>query len=117
MKLNRPVVNIYGCGGCGTNIVMLLKELANKDFDILPEVRLYFVDTSKSNLLDVKNLEDNIHIVEGSKNGSGKLRSNNYEAIAESTKPVITKFKPGDFNIVINSLSGGKQLVSSHCPL
>lgn len=90
-------MKLYCCGGCGTNIGSMIKNL---DLDIC------YIDTSTSNSKNIKS--DNIHILDGVE-GAGKDRSKTYNYFSkEDAENLLIKFKPAhDLNIVISSLSGG----------
>ncbi len=98
-------LNIYACGGAGTNIAsQLMKYQHTEDFGFC-ELDVCFIDTSASNFTkDIP--EEQTYLVDGL-DGSGKKRDSNYTAIAERSKEIMQKFKPGDVNIVIHSASGG----------
>lgn len=90
------MLKVYACGGAGVNIGK----------NILPaSANVIFVDTSKSNLKDVKN--DNIFLLE-EMDGAGKERAFTYENFKDIAGNVLIKHNPSDeLNIVITSLSGG----------
>jgi hypothetical protein len=96
-------VRIYACGGCGTNI--------SKQFYELPvtagvsNIDVCFLDTSRSNF-DSTIKEKDTFIIDGI-DGSGKIRSENYEAINNVIKQIPSQFAPGDLNLVVFSGSGG----------
>jgi len=94
---DHPTVHIYGCGGCGTNLI-------NKIRSFLPnDIFCRIVDTSKSNLTGA---EGHVDIIDGS--GSGKVRAANLERINKFiSSEMFTKEIPGEINIVVFSLSGG----------
>ena len=87
---------IYGAGGTGVNIAKQLTDLC---------AQVYFVDTSVSNLKDVRS--DNIFLVEGM-DGAGKDRRVTSENFKDISTDVLVKLKPSEqLNVVISSLSGG----------
>lgn len=103
----KGTIRIYACGGAGIN--QSKPFLTTGDLPGFAKISTCFIDTSLSNIsqgvkVDVK--EEDIFILEG-RDGSGKLRSENYEEIAKNIKPILHKFKPEDLNIVVSSASGG----------
>lgn len=103
--MSSPIgkMRIYGCGGAGINIASHYAAVRAEPTSA--EIQASFIDTSRSNLKP--NLDQNsIYIVPGL-DGSGKIRSENHEAIANVVKDILVRQKPGDFNVVIFSLSGG----------
>lgn len=96
-------LTIFGCGGCGMNIVSKYTE-AKHDADAA-SIITHFIDTSKSNIKPNMK-EDDIYIIPDV-DGSGKIRAENASEIANLTKDMLVKHKPGDFNLVVFSLSGG----------
>lgn len=100
------VLRLYGCGGAGINIV-------SQYVDRKPEagcsiIAPAFLDTSASNLTSnvLGNKKVETYLIEGL-DGSGKERSQNSESISKVIKNVVQTVKPGDFNIVVFSGSGG----------
>ena len=99
-------VRIYGCGGMGTNIVSIYRNATQEPN--MPELEVSFVDTSFSNLKKHGIGEEEACVLEGL-DGSGKLRKENANVISDNIKQILLNHKPGDFNIVVFSASGGKQ--------
>jgi hypothetical protein len=90
-------INVYGCGGTGVNIGK--KKLGD-------QYAKYFIDTSDSNLRDIKD-ESNKYLI-SNMDGAGKLRKFTYEKAVENINKIMTKFKPSEeVNIVISSITGG----------
>lgn len=89
-------IRVYCCGGLGINIG---KQFNPKNPD------LCYIDTSVSNLRDGL-LPDRTYAIEGL-DGSGKLRAQNHKIVSRHITPILTKFTPGDLNIVLFSASGG----------
>lgn len=110
------IVNIYAVGGTGINIGSAFLPYVGKAVDPvrgLAEVRTFFIDTSKSNLVG-KDIPDNFIYIfddEGKLlDGNGKERkSKNYDVIKDSSKmnSILHQFSPGDLNIVLHSSTGG----------
>lgn len=98
-------MNIYAAGGAATNIVKKFVKYNKKKSEGFAEIVTYFLDTSKSNM-DENIPEDQCYFLDGL-DGSGKLRSSNYEALKECSKEILHKFKPADVNVIVNSASGG----------
>ena len=89
-------VKLYACGGAGTNIA---RQIPNLDMDLV------FVDTSSSNLKQIKHGE--VFLVDGM-DGAGKHRPETYENFKTVAEDVLVSHKPSDIlNIVIHSISGG----------
>lgn len=98
-------MNIYACGGAGTNLGSVYTKFNNKPETGYPELNTYFIDTSKSNMLPGIPSEK-IYLVEGL-DGSGKKRDSNYAVLSECSKEILHRFKPAEINIVLHSASGG----------
>jgi len=97
-------LRIFGCGGAGINLVSHYfgKETAAGTAELAPAL----IDTSRSNLRGRKIDEAATYLVEGL-DGSGKIRSENYEEINKTIKQILVQIPPGDFNLVVFSASGG----------
>lgn len=99
------VLNLYCAGGASINIGNNFVKYHSKKHEGYAEVRTHFIDTSKSNLTD--NIpQDCVYLVDNV-DGSGKVRSSNYNIIAESAQEILHTFKPADVNVVLHSASGG----------
>jgi hypothetical protein len=85
-----------------------LAQLAGKTSDsiVLDTAEISYIDTSESNLHHNSIDSKDLYLIEGA-NGSGKNRAENYQAIKDQIKRIVLNHKPQDFNIIINSLSGG----------
>jgi hypothetical protein len=116
----QGVINIYGCGGCGISQVSKLEREANAD--LAPgyaSMKLYYLDTSKSDLvagLDrdrIFMLGDHAKgLTEEEIEGSGSVRSANNKLIKPMVPKILHAFKPSnDLNIVVSSGSGGSGAV------
>lgn len=101
-------IRIYACGGAGVNILGKNLGLFEKHTDGMSEYDIAFLDTSMSNLKHLDRIDlSSIYIFKG-RDGSGGLRSMNYEAIIGEHGDVLTDFKPSQvLNIVVHSASGG----------
>ncbi len=103
---NNNTIRLYGCGGCGINLV---SPFANGEVGRgYSETEVGLIDTSTSNYTD-KHKENNVPFFlstdEGE--GSGKVRRDNAEVINDSVRQALQKIPPAGFNIVVFSGSGG----------
>jgi len=105
MKTDKSVLRIYACGGAGVNIAKQLQVLTKVESDYISDIDTCYIDTSKSNM-DSTISDDSVFLFEGL-DGSGKVRSDNYEVISQNALKILKEFPSGDFNIVISSASGG----------
>lgn len=101
--MSQGKVRIYGAGGLGNNIAK--RYLGQKDVAGFATPLVSFIDTSRSNL-DSSIPNEAIFVLEGT-DGSGKVRRENHQAIADSIKQILLAQPPEDFNIVVFSASGG----------
>lgn len=106
MSNSKNTISVYGCGGMGVNLVSELLESSKVPLPGFAKMDLFFVDTSKSNLIAKEIPEDKLFLFEG-KDGSGKWRPENYEDIAKYTPAVLQKLKPAAIAIVVHSAGGG----------
>lgn len=108
---NKNTIRLYGCGGCGINIVtpFATGELGRGYSDI--EVGL--IDSSTSNYTD-KHRENNVpfFLATDEGEGSGKVRRDNAGVINDNIRAALQKQPPAGFNIVVFSASGGTGSVS-----
>lgn len=102
-KPDKSVVTIYSCGGAATNIV---KDIPQVIDDHTANLCPYYIDTSASNLRRAKVPAENVYLFEGV-DGSGKIRSENYELISKNILKILQQFKPSKFSVVVHSASGG----------
>ena len=112
--IERGQIRIYACGGAGSNIAASLEKYRNSEETETASLDICYIDTSKSNLARNKHnvQESSTYLIDGL-DGSGKIRSENYDAIVQHSKNIIQEFKPLDLNIVISSGSGGSGSVLS----
>lgn len=96
---------LYGCGGAGINLVSTLVNYNGEKSPGFAKINTFFLDTSSSNL-PAGVPDDHVYIIDGL-DGSGKKRDSNYQIIAERSKEMLHRFKPGAVNVVIHSGSGG----------
>jgi len=89
------MLNVYCCGGAGTNIGKQISDL---------DINISFIDTSNSNFKGIDT--DKVYQIEGT-DGAGKDRNITYENFKDPEE-VLIRFKPSPrLNIVMSSLSGG----------
>ena len=99
-------MKVYACGGFGVNIGDKLESIRTKTSEAIDSIDICYIDTSDANLRHNNVNKDYLYLVEGT-NNSGKLRSQNYNAIKEQIKSFLLKFKPEEFNVIVHSLAGG----------
>lgn len=105
-NLSKAEVRVYACGGGGINVISELDlTRASPSLGFASMVPCY-IDTSASNLHGKDLREDSTYLFEGI-DGSGKVRSMNYEDISKNAKAILLKYKPTNFNIVVHTASGG----------
>jgi hypothetical protein len=104
-KTTKGNVMVYACGGGGMNIGSLLEGHRGNSEVGFANLNISYVDTSLSNMRNTIKAE-NCFILEGV-DGSGQVRKENHEQIANNIKAILHKFKPADLNIVISTASGG----------
>jgi hypothetical protein len=102
----RALVNVYAAGGGGVNIVADMEGLRNQTDIGFASMLPCYIDTSRSNLHNKKLPEEAIYLFSDI-DGSGKVRSANYEVISKNVLGILQKFKPTMFNIVVHTASGG----------
>lgn len=108
MTVEAGKVKLYCCGGLGINVGSQLEQFRGGNETATATLDIVYTDTSKSNFnrnADRINIE-HAYVIDGV-DGSGKVRSENYEAITQHIKDLIHTHKPGDLNIVLSSASGG----------
>lgn len=99
---------VIGCGGCGIN---LAQHFINRSEPGYADIDVYMVDTSRSNLTD-KIDPNKVYLFDGV-DGSGKVRSTNYEPISERSKEIVQRIGNADVINIIHSGSGGSGSVIS----
>ena len=100
----KGTLRLYGAGGAGINCISIFNDV-KPDLGAASILTTY-IDTSRSNLKP-EFKEDDCFLLKGV-DGSGKIRRENHKEISESIKKILLDHKPGDFNIVVSSASGGK---------
>lgn len=100
-------LRVFACGGFGVNIASELGQFEGKVNKGYADMDICYIDTSRSNMLGKKLLnEEKLYILEGI-DGSGKKRDQNYGVLSESAKDILHQYKPSSINIVLHSASGG----------
>lgn len=100
----------YMAGGTGINIAkQLAAQIKKLDLSIAAQVEIVLIDTSESNLSGQK--DSSVYLLKGL-DGSGKIRKENHQAISRAALNILEKHQPGDLNIVVSSLAGGKHAAS-----
>jgi hypothetical protein len=94
---------IYAVGGTGINLVNRFEKSIMKD---KPTATAYYVDTSNSNVKSRSVPPDRLYVFSG-KDGGGKIRGNTHEPISSRIDQVLSKMKPGMFNVIVSSSGGG----------
>ena len=96
-------VRLFACGGCGVNIAA--SYVNTKREALSAEIHPVFIDTSRSNL--EAHIPDESRYILPDLDGSGKVRSENYEKIKDVIKQIIHQHRPMGMNLVVFSASGG----------
>lgn len=126
-------ITVMACGGTGGNIASKFAEFHDEHFDGFADLKTFFVDTSRSNMLKSTIPDDRIFMFKDKDgkplDGNGKVRSSNYDVISEpaTIKQILHKFPQGDLTVLIHSASGGtgsvtgplltKELISRNQPV
>lgn len=103
--MQKGKVKLYACGGGGINIGARLEKHRNHSEAGFAEIETVYIDTSRSNLqrqIDQKSC----YLMEGM-DGSGKIRSENYQEISGRIRDILQQHKPGDVNLVLSTAAGG----------
>jgi hypothetical protein len=106
MSQPKGKVRVFACGGCGSNIGARLEPHRGILETAFAELDIVYIDTSDSNSKHIGVSPEFLYQFEGI-DGSGGDRSENHEVIAKHIRPILHKFEPADFNIVIHSGGGG----------
>lgn len=106
MTTSTNQVKIFACGGSAINIVAELENLRTSTEPGFANLVPCYIDTSRSNLASKRIADEHVYLFEGT-DGSGKVRSTNYEAIVKNALAILQKFKPSAFNIILHSGGGG----------
>lgn len=104
-NINKGKIRIYSAGGAGINIGQYFEQHRGAAESAFGELDIVYIDTSRSNLSS--NISpDHCYMLDGL-DGSGKVRSENHEAISTRIRAILQKFQPADLNIVLSSAAGG----------
>lgn len=104
-------VRIYAAGGAAINIVKKFHQPNgnNKKTPGFAVISPTYIDTSRSNL--PADAENETYLVQSTGehtiDGSGKVRSANYQAVTAAIPEILHRFKPEILNIVVHSTGGG----------
>lgn len=121
----KTSIRLYGCGGCGINLVTpFSKRVLGEGYS---GVEVGLIDTSYSNYTVGHKADGvNFFLATDEGEGSGKVRRDNAAVINENVRQALLKQPPADFNVVLFSASGGsgsvigpllmKQLLSEGIP-
>lgn len=113
-------VRVYCCGGGGINIGLELGVFCQSQDNVVADIESVFIDTSKSNIAcarrDVK--AEQCYLIDGL-DGSGKVRSENHQAINDHVRDILQRHKPMDLNIILSTGAGGSgsvfgPIIASH---
>lgn len=97
-------VSIYACGGAGTNIIQNSLDLGESLE--MPNIDISIIDTSQSNIrVNLDKEKIGYTFVDGL-TGGGKDQRFVFEHAKSYVNEHLNKNKPGDFNVVLFSLSG-----------
>ena len=95
VRRDRKKINIYGCGGCGGNLLATM--MRNYDTgDGLADIRAFWIDTSASDVASHGELvnKDNLFLLPQS-DGAGKDRSKLGREIQRIMPSIIERFQIG----------------------
>lgn len=106
-KETKASVAIYGCGGAGINIARKISQDLKEQ--TVPELTVYFCDTSVSNLVasDKDTPKFIFSQIDETIDGSGGLRAENDAVISRYIPQILAELPTKQLNIVIHSASGG----------
>lgn len=95
-------LRIYGCGGCGMNLIQSRIDIPQ--MDPYAKVEMVGIDTSTANFDPQAGVP--FYQIPGV-SGMGKDRSEMLNIGKDKIDPILREYKPGTMNLVIASLSGG----------
>jgi hypothetical protein len=101
--MSKRLTRIYSCGGAAINITAKTPDHA--DSLGFADLAISRIDTSDKNIKAGMNPQS-VYVLENA-DGSGKQRAHNYKAVVAAMEQILSKHKPGDYNIVVFSASGG----------
>jgi len=99
--MSNSEITYFLCGGTGINIGLALTELARSQQN--KNALLVGLDTSDANSSNDKFV---VERMPGTR-GSGKRQAENYEAAQPFVKNVMTKYRAGNFAVVVANTAGG----------
>lgn len=108
-KFIPQTVNVYCCGGTGTNIGVLYQSMMKDRVVGMADLKFIYIDTSKSNVRS-SIPDEAFYLIKNQdtkKEGSGKIRLENADPIMDSAEHILEQYPPAFINIVIGSMSGG----------
>lgn len=103
--VDKGSVTLYCCGGAAINIGGQLSSVTINP-DLMADITTVLIDTSRSNLTP-RSANVECYLVDDGLDGSGKVRTENSEVIAERVKDILKHHAAGDLNIVLGSGAGG----------
>lgn len=104
---SASAITVYACGGGGVNIASFFENVRGNPESGFADIQPVYIDTSKANLRG-KNLdENNVYLIPGVVDGSGKFRKENAPEIKNAIPDILRMHKPGKLSIVISTGSGG----------
>lgn len=95
-------LRVYGCGGCGMNLIQSRIDIPK--FDPYANVEMVGIDTSEANY--DKSAGIPFYQIPGV-SGMGKDRGEMLGLGRDKIDPILRDYKPGTMNVVVASLSGG----------
>lgn len=98
-------VRIFACGGAATNIARAFEPHRGATRAGFASIDAVYIDTSRSNLNN-EIPRDAVYLIDGL-DGSGKVRRENANEIANHSANILNTHGPVDLNIVLSSLAGG----------
>jgi len=101
--MSKRLTRVYSCGGAAINITALTKD--HKDSLGFADLAVSRIDTSNKNIKPGMDPQS-VYVLDNA-DGSGKQRAHNYKAVVEALPQILSKHKPGDYNVVVFSASGG----------
>jgi len=95
------LLKVYGCGGCGINIV---SKLTLPDAPGMPDYAKAFIDTSEANIREED--RDDFFLVPGMR-GAGGVPKETHAFAHDKADMILRESKPGTMNIIVFGLAGG----------
>lgn len=98
-------VQLYACGGAGVNIGKQFEQFRGSNEVGCAVMDIVYIDASRANISE--NVPEKFCYLLKGVDGSGKIRRENYQAIADHTREILQLHAPKDLSIVVSSGSGG----------